>query len=68
MEKDLEQSVNELWKILGKDENLNKWREVVLSQFHAIRRHKSGRKKQEQRRQKSDRIKFYIDNFRRYYH
>ena len=68
MGKDLEQSVNEIWKILGKDENLNKWQQVVPSQSHAIQRQKSGRKKQEQRRQKSDRTRFYIDNFRRYYH
>ena len=53
MGKDLEQSVNELWKILGKDKNLNKWQQVVPSQSYAIRRQKSGRKKQEQRRQKS---------------
>ena len=53
MGKDREQSVNELWKILGKDKNLNKWQQVVPSQSHAIRRQKSGRKKQEQRRQKS---------------
>ena len=53
MGKDLEQSVNELWKILGKDKNLNKWQQVVPSQSHAIRRQKSGRQKQEQRRQKS---------------
>ena len=53
MGKDLEQSVNELWKILGQDKNLNKWQQVVPSQSHAIRRQKSGRKKQEQRRQKS---------------
>ena len=53
MGKDLEQSVNELWKILGKDKNLNKWQQVVPSQSHAIRRQKSGRKKQEQRRQNS---------------
>ena len=53
MGKGLEQSVNELWNILGKDKNLNKWQQVVPSQSHAIRRQKSGRKKQEQRRQKS---------------
>ena len=27
--KDLEQSVNDLWKILEKDENLHQWQQVV---------------------------------------
>ena len=33
--KDLEQSVNELWKILEKEENLHKWQKVVPTQFYA---------------------------------
>ena len=33
--KDLEKSVNELWKILQKDENLQKWQPVVPTQSYA---------------------------------
>ena len=33
--KDLEQSVNELWKILEKDENLYEWQQVVPTQSYA---------------------------------
>ena len=33
--KDLEQSVNELWKILEKEENLHKWQQVVPAQSYA---------------------------------
>ena len=33
--KDLEQSVNELWKILEKEENLHKWQQVVPMQSYA---------------------------------
>ena len=29
LRKDLEQTVNELWKILEKHENLKKWQQVV---------------------------------------
>ena len=29
LRKDLEQTVNELWKILEKNENLKKWQQVV---------------------------------------
>ena len=35
MGKDLEQSVNDLWKILEKDENLHKWQQVVPTQSYA---------------------------------
>ena len=35
MGKDLEQWINELWKILEKDENLHKWQQVALAQFYA---------------------------------
>ena len=33
--KDLEQSVNDLWKILEKDENLHQWQQVVPTQSYA---------------------------------
>ena len=65
LEGDLAQSVNELWKILEKDENLHKWQHVVPPQsYKTVLQQKNSSEnrnqveEKKQRRRKSGGAKF----------